>query len=127
MLEGVQAYGDQKVEPVSWLSGVGVQILPRVHDRVLAEGLATRVPGGRSWMYFVRKPDHLELTATGEDARQGLRAVLLGNEAPDARTAVLAGLAWACDLVELMSPAKNAPRPRSASQHLRTRAQCRKP
>jgi hypothetical protein len=90
-LAGLQQSGGDKVDPARWIGLTGVQVTPRVHDRVIAEGLATQVQGGRSWMVVVRKPDRSELTPAGEEVRRRLRSVLLGDEAPDARTAVLAG------------------------------------
>jgi golgi phosphoprotein 3 len=104
VLEGLQESGGEKIDPARWIGSIGVHVTRRVHDRVIAEGLATQVQGGRSWMVVVRKPDRDELTPAGEEPRRRLRAVLLGDEAPDARTAMLAGLASVCDLVKLHVP-----------------------
>jgi golgi phosphoprotein 3 len=104
VLAGLRQSGGDTVDPARWIGLTGVQVTPRVHDRVIAEGLATQVQGGRSWMAVVRKPDRSELTPAGEEHQRRLRAVLVGDEAPDARTAVLAGLAAACDLVKLLVP-----------------------
>jgi hypothetical protein len=71
-----------------------------VHDRVIAEGLATQVQGGRSWVYVVRNPDRYELTPAGKEPRRRLRAALWAMRRPT-RAAVLAGLASVCDLVKL--------------------------
>ena len=85
--------------PIWWVSRVGRASSERVRERVVADGLATLEPGGRSWMYFVRKPDRLKLTPAGEEPRRRLQAVLLGRQQPDPRTAVLGTLASVCKLI----------------------------
>jgi hypothetical protein len=49
VLESLPESGGQKIDPARWIGLTGVQVTPRVHDRVIAEGLATQVQEGRSW------------------------------------------------------------------------------
>jgi Golgi phosphoprotein 3 (GPP34) len=83
-----------------FIVNLGVQLSPKVHERVVAHGLVTLEKGDRRRQWF-DKPDWYRLTPAGEEPRRRLRALLLGEREPDARDAVLAGLAWACDLVKI--------------------------
>jgi golgi phosphoprotein 3 len=104
LLGGLVEAGGHTLDPPGWLVRVGVETSPRVHDRLVAAGLITIEPGGRSWLIVVRKPDRMRLTPTGEEPRRRLREVLLGEREADPRTAVLAGLVSACGLVKLQVP-----------------------
>jgi hypothetical protein len=104
LLAGLVEANGRSLDPPGWLSRVGMQASPRVHDSLLGAGLVTVEAGDRSWMLVVRKPDRIRPTPAGEEPRRRLREVLLGERDPDPRTAVLAGLASACDLVKLHVP-----------------------
>jgi Golgi phosphoprotein 3 (GPP34) len=92
-------------------------VTPRIHDRLVDGGLVTVEAGGRSWLVVVRKPDRMRPTPAGEEPRRRLREVLLVEREPDLRTAVLAGLASACGLVQLHVPrdARRAANERAAT------------
>jgi hypothetical protein len=117
LLAGLVEAGGQSLDPPGWLGRVGMQVSPRIHDRLVAGGLVTVEAGGRSWLIVVRKPDRMRPTPAGEEPRRRLREVLLGERDPDARSAVLAGLASACGLVKLHVPrdARRAANERAAA------------
>jgi hypothetical protein len=101
VLEALQDPSVRELSPAEWIGRTGH--LP-VSNRIVEAGLATVEQGGRSWMYFVRKPDHIRPTAAGEEPRSRARAVLRGRAGADERTAALVGLIAACDLVGVLLP-----------------------
>ena len=103
VIEGAKDPKAQQTRASWFVANVGRVQLPKVHERVLAAGLATLEKGEKRRMWL-NKPDWLRVTPAGEEPRQRLRAVLLGEREPDARDAVLAGLAAACDLIALHVP-----------------------
>ena len=104
LLGDLEQAGAQPLGSSGLLARVGMRASPRIQERLVAAGVLTVEPGGRSWIVVVRKPDRLRLTPAGEEPRQRLRAALLGEREPDPRSAVLATLASACGLVDLHVP-----------------------
>jgi Golgi phosphoprotein 3 (GPP34) len=104
VLAGLQDPAVRSVPPASLMGNIGKNAGPRIWSGIVDGGLATVEQGGRSWMYFVRKPDRLIPTTAGEEPRARARAVLLGQATPDARMAALIGLVDVCDLVGRLVP-----------------------
>ena len=103
VIEGAKDPNAQSTRASWFVANVGKVQTPKVHERVIAAGLATLEKGEKRRL-FGSRPDWLKPTPAGEEPRRRLRAVLLGECEPDERDAVLAGLAAACDLVKLHVP-----------------------
>lgn len=86
-----------------FVAQVGRTQWPNVRERAIQGSLVTVEPGKKRRMWF-DAPDALVPTPAGEEPRRRLRAVVLGERQPDAREAVLAGLAASCDLVSIHVP-----------------------
>jgi Golgi phosphoprotein 3 len=103
VLEGAKDPNARQTRATWFIANVGKVQTPKVHQRLIAGGLATLEKGEKRRL-LGSKPDRLKPTPAGEEPRARLRAVLLGEAEPDARDAVLAGLAAACDIVKLHVP-----------------------
>lgn len=88
-----------------FISALGQASFARVHERMVEEGLVTVVKGEKR-RFWVDKPDWSRIEPPGEQVRLRLQSILRGQAEPDARERVLAGLVWACDLVNLHVPSE---------------------
>jgi hypothetical protein len=90
-----------------WIAGVGVGASPHVHHSLIAKGLVSIDADGPSWQSLVRRPEHYLISEAGLEPGRRVQALLTGEREPDARGAVLAGLASVCGLVDGLVPAES--------------------
>lgn len=99
VLPGLEDRRAQQTKAISFVGHLG-RLTPKVIARLEGSGAVVRHKGDKR-RFWVDKPDWFELTDAGEQPRRRLRSLLLGEQAPDGRDAVLVGLVDACDLIKL--------------------------
>jgi hypothetical protein len=106
LLAGIAEAASAPVHLSVWIAGVGVGASPHVHHSLIAKGLVSTDEDGPSWRYLVRRPEHYVISEAGFEPSRRVQAVVTGEREADSRTAVLAGLASVCGLLDALVPAE---------------------
>jgi hypothetical protein len=88
----------------------GGALRTRIADRLVAQGVLRRIEDRFLWVFPERRYPKIEGRGETEEVRARLRGVLLDDDIPEARDALLIGLARATGLVALLLSPEEAAR-----------------